>query len=152
MAEIDGSADPREPAPPTPAPGASSAAPEGPEAPDGAKGAKASKGLNGPKVTRRAALGVLGGGVVAGAGYFTTKRVLWAEEETASKRVEPAAPSTGSTAAPTTTSTEPPTTAPEGDFALWSDPATWGGKVPGAGDLSTSTPRWPACWSSRPGS
>jgi hypothetical protein len=81
---------------------------------------------------------VLGGGVVAGAGLLGSRRVL-RTDETASKRVQPAAPSsTGGTAASTTT-TEAPTTAPASDFALWSDPATWGGKVPGAGDLATVT-------------
>jgi hypothetical protein len=80
---------------------------------------------------------VLGGGVVAGAGLLTSRRVLRADEA-ASKRVQPAAPSSTGTAAPATT-TEPTTTAPTGQYPRWSDPATWGGRVPGAGDLATVT-------------
>ena len=123
MADIDGSADPTDP---TPAP---------PDAPPATEAA--GPGPGGPKLSRRVALGMIGGGVVAGAGFLTTRRVLEAEE-TASKRVQPAAPSSTQGSAPATTTTQP-AAAPSTQHALWSDPATWGGQVPGAGDLATVT-------------
>jgi hypothetical protein len=132
MADIDGSADPTDP---TPAP--SDARNDAPTDAAGAGGAEGPK-PRGPKVSRRVALGMIGGGVVAGAGFLTSRRVLEAEE-TANKRVQPAAPSSTQGSAPATTTTEPVANAPTTGHALWSDPATWGGRVPGAGDLATVT-------------
>jgi hypothetical protein len=130
MAEIDGSADPTDPTPPPP---------DAPPATDPAAAAGPPP-RGGPKVSRRVALGVIGGGVVAGAGLLTSRRVLQAEEASVTKQVLPAAPSsTQGTAGPVTTTTEPSTTTSGAQLARWSDAATWGGAVPGAGDLATVT-------------
>jgi hypothetical protein len=134
MADID-PADPTAHAPPLAPPPGDGDTPASAASPDG----EGSKGPTAPKVTRRAALGVLGGGVVASAGLLTGRRVLLADETAASKRVQPAAPSSTGGTDPAAPTTEAPTTAPPNQFPLWSDPATWGGKVPGAGDLATVT-------------
>ena len=104
--------------------------------PDGAAESDSPK-----RVTRREALAVLGATTVVGAGYMAGRRVL--KTENASSNRDQAAPSSTSedksavstTAAPTTTTTAPPPA-----FAKWSDPAVWGGKVPGAGDVAKITP------------
>jgi hypothetical protein len=84
-------------------------------------------------------LAVLGVTTVVGATYMAGRRVL--KTENASNNRDLAAPSTSegkpavsTTAAPTTTTTAPPPA-----FANWSDPAVWGGKVPGAGDVAKIT-------------
>ncbi len=96
-------------------------------------------------ISRRAALGVLGAGAMAGAGFVTgcassqprrpPRRARTGRRGAMSTSTTPPASSTTTTTT-TTAPTEPP---PTGDLARWSDPATWGGKVPGAGDRATVT-------------
>lgn len=86
------------------------------------------------RLTRRRALGVIGAGGAVGAGLLAGRRAFFTE--TASRRDPPAHPRTTTTAAPTTeTPTTPPTTEPPAP-ALWSDPATWDGAIPGQGDVA----------------
>lgn len=93
-----------------------------------------------PKVvSRRAALVVLGAGAAGGASLIAGRRVLF--DNTSSDRAEPPpAPPRDTGSTETTATTEAPTTGPPAPgMALWSDAATWGGTVPGEGDIATVT-------------
>jgi hypothetical protein len=93
-------------------------------------------------ISRRVALGVLGAGAVAGAGLVTG--CASSQPRAGRRRRRPRrgqAMSTSTTPGPTstTTTTTPEEEPPPTDLAPWSDPATWGGKVPGAGDRASIT-------------
>ena len=87
-------------------------------------------------VTRRAALAVLGVGVAGGTSLVAGRRIFF-NNTSSDRAAAPAAPprevdpATTTTAAPTTTAAAAP------GMALWSDPASWGGAVPGEGDVAT---------------
>jgi hypothetical protein len=70
---------------------------------------------SGSGMSRRAMLGVLGTGAIAGVGFVT-----------GCSTSQPGESGGGGGGRPT-------------NLARWSDPATWGGKVPGAGDRATVT-------------
>jgi hypothetical protein len=123
-----GATPPGGPNPPPPAGGGSAGAPEpDPDLP----GPGSSGGHGSRRFSRRQVLGMAGAGGLVGAGLLANR---WIDDEPASS-TGGAGPSstttTPTTAAPTTA---PPPAAPV--VALWSDPATWGGAVPGEADVA----------------
>ncbi|MGH9210717.1 MAG: hypothetical protein ACRD2C_08540 [Acidimicrobiales bacterium] len=82
-------------------------------------------------LSRRKALGIIGGGGVVGLGLVG--RQVWFDP-TSSQREPPQQPHSThhGTEAP---APEPPTTEPPAPL-LWSDPASWGGTLPGAADVA----------------
>ena len=93
---------------------------------------------NPPKrVSRREALAVLGATTVAGVGYMAGRRVLDTKPASSTSGTTPS--SLSGKPLPTTTVAPTTTAAPLPEFARWSDPASWGGKVPGAGDIAKVT-------------
>ncbi len=86
-------------------------------------------------LTRRQALVALGATGVVGAGILVGGRRLFTDDTSATGAQRP--PRT-TTTPPTTgaTTTAPPPTEPPPEGAPWSDPATWGGAVPGEGDVA----------------
>jgi hypothetical protein len=89
------------------------------------------------RVTRREALAVLGATTVVGVGYMAGRRVLDTDPASNSRALE--APPSTLQGKPTTTAAPTTTAPPKPVLAKWSDPATWGGKVPGAGDVAKVT-------------
>jgi hypothetical protein len=86
------------------------------------------------RISRRQALGVIGGGGVLAMGLVAGRELI-TDPTTVQRRRRNPAHSHRHHDAPTTSS--PPTTEAPPQPALWSDPATWGGRVPGAGDVAT---------------
>jgi hypothetical protein len=99
----------------------------------------AKRGKGGKRITRRQALAAgVGATAAVGAGLVTGRRVFLS---TSKDKPAAAGKSTPPLATTTTTATRPPaatsTTGAEPDLPRWSDPASWGGKVPGPGDVAT---------------
>jgi hypothetical protein len=90
-------------------------------------------------VSRRAALAVLGVGAVGGTSLVAGRRIFFSN--TANDRaVAPASPPRDTAPGETTATTaETTTTGVAPGMARWSDPASWGGAVPGEGDVATVT-------------
>lgn len=86
--------------------------------------------------TRRQVLGLARAGGLAGASYLMLQGVF----KDQLYRIRPRAGASSSREVSTAQGAEPPTTttteAPDGELARWSDPATWGGQVPGAGNVA----------------
>src|SRR5262245_56622211 len=83
------------------------------------------------RLTRREILVLAGAAGVAGAGYLVVRSLPGEESQPA----EPA--DTGPDVAPPSTEPDVSVTRPDGvPSALWSDPDTWGGEVPGEGDVA----------------
>jgi len=89
---------------------------------------------SGQKISRRQAIAAVGVTAVVGVGAVTGRRVFLPTSND-----KAAGAGRGSSTTLGTTTTEAPTTTakPLPDLPLWSDPASWGGKVPGAGDVAT---------------
>ena len=88
---------------------------------------------SGQKISRRQAIAAVGVTAVVGVGAVTGRRVFLPTSND-----KPAAAGGKSSSTLGTTTTEAPATTtqpPLPDLPLWSDPASWGGKVPGAGDV-----------------
>jgi hypothetical protein len=85
------------------------------------------------RISRRQALGVLGGGGVLAVGLVAGRELLTDPTSVHRRRRNPAHSHRHHNA---TTTTSPPTTEAPPQPALWSDPETWGGAVPGAGDVA----------------
>ena len=103
-----------------------------PETPDDSKTPESPRSW-----TRRRALRLMGAGSLAGAGYVLLQNTLDDEGTRVSQRGGASASHEVHTGHPreSTTTTEP-TTTPPGELARWSDPATWGGRVPGPSDTA----------------
>lgn len=136
----DPTATSRAPAVPTPAPDASAgsaARAVGQVATDAGAIEGAAEGDDGGRfrMTRRRALVALGVTGV-GVGIAVAGRRLLTDEVAATDAQQP--PRT-TTTPPTTAATTTGPTQPASTDARWSDPATWGGKVPGEGDVAEVT-------------
>lgn len=113
-----------------------SGGPGGPGGPDD-PAATADGDADGPRrFGRRRALGVLGAAGVVGGGLIVAGRRILTDEVAASDAQQSARTSTSLSTTTGPSTTAPATTAPRPDGALWSDPAAWGGKVPGEGDVA----------------
>jgi Right handed beta helix region len=87
--------------------------------------------MSGRRLTRREILTLAGAAGVAGAGYLVVRSLPGDESAT------PSTPDSGPDGPAPTAEPDSPVTRPDGvPSALWSDPATWGGEVPGEGDVA----------------
>ena len=83
-----------------------------------------------PRFTRRRVLTLVGAGGLVGAGLLANR---WIDDSPVAER-RPAGP--GTTGPPEAAPSTEPVPAGPPPIARWSDPATWGGQVPGPGDVA----------------
>ena len=134
-----------------PTPDERSGADPTPDAPDtaGAAGAEGAAGAATPETpdttsspgriglrqfSRRQVLTMAGAGGLVGAGLLANR---WINDEPTSATSEVPRPTTTAPPATAAETTVPPAPEPP-PVALWSDPATWGGTVPGEADVVVS--------------
>jgi hypothetical protein len=86
--------------------------------------------------TRRRALRLMGAGGLAGAGYVLLQNTLDDEGTRVSRRGGASGSREVHTGHPRDTTTTTESTDSPGQLARWSDPSTWGGRVPGPGDVA----------------
>jgi hypothetical protein len=131
MADTDHTAPPGPPPGPAPALG-DGGAPGPPGGPGDDLGPDSGDHRGPPRFTRRQVLTLAGAGGLVGAGLLANR---WIDDSPVADR-RPTGSDTPSTDAPATSAPEAP--APP-SIALWSDPATWGGQVPGPADVAGVT-------------